>query len=304
MKQALIYKLLSILSTLTGKFFLYITPSENNQLGMTAVQDKQGVWYVGNVYDKNDITYGIAQNGHTEANETDLLNVILPLITPDSGDLSFYDVGANIGYYGLLAAKAYGATVESFEPLSEYSDCIKKSSNINGISDHFRIHKLALSDKKDVVEFTKAGSGSSLEKDFNELPDLEKISVPTDTLDNIYKEKNLAKPDFIKIDVEGHEFSTLKGGEKTINESKPVIFLELCSTLKDIGRSYVNPYYKDTITFFIKNNYEIYCIREKKQLEKWSGKKTINKAGMFLCLEKNKHNSIKERLFSTYKIID
>jgi len=255
MKQLLIYKLLSFLSFATDKFFLYITPSKNNELGKTAVQGKLGVWYVGNVYDKSDFTYSIAQNGDVESEETNLVKDIINEMKQTSDNFSFYDIGANIGYYGLLVAKIYDAKVELFEPLIEYSNCIKKSSEINNVSQNIRIHSLALSDKKGMVNFTKSGSGSSIEGDFIDNKDLEKINIPTDTLDNIYEEKNFIKPDFIKIDVEGHELSVLKGGEKTIFESKPVILIKLCTAPKDSGQSYVNPYYNETIAFLSKKNY-------------------------------------------------
>lgn len=303
MKQALVYKLLSLLSKLTGKFFFYITPSKHNSLGKTAVEDSMGVWYVGNVYDKNDITYGISQNGYVEKEETELLTEIIPLIKPTSGDLSFYDIGANIGYYGLLVAKKYGAQVQSFEPLPEFAECIEKSCILNGITSHLKVNKIALSDKKDVVEFTKAGSGSSLEKTFNELPDLEKISVNTDTLDNVSKVNNFIAPHFIKIDVEGHELSVLKGGAQVISDAKPVIFIELCTTLKDIGRSYTNPYYQDTLSFFEQNSYEMYLIRDNKKMELWSKEKTIDRAGMFLCLNKNTHKTVLDMIEANYKVI-
>lgn len=304
MKQTIVYKLLSFLSFATGKFFLYITPSKNNALGKTAVQDKLGVWYVGNVYDKSDFTYGIAQNGDVESEETNLVKDIIKEMKQTSDNFSFYDIGANIGYYGLLVAKIYGAKVELFEPLIEYSNCIKKSSEINNVSQNIRIHSLALSDKKGMVEFTKSGSGSSIEGGFINNKDLEKINIPTETLDNIYEEKNFIKPDFIKIDVEGHELSVLKGGEKTIVESKPVILIELCTTLKDSGQSYVNPYYKETIAFLNKNNYEIYYIKHDNTLEKWSAKKLIDKAGMFLCLNRVNHSSLQKMIASNYKLID
>jgi hypothetical protein len=40
-------------------------------------------------------------------------------------------------------------------------------------------------------------------------------------------EKNVERLDFIKIDVEGLEYSVLKGGEKTLRKNKPTILLEL-----------------------------------------------------------------------------
>ena len=53
-------------------------------------------------------------------------------------------------------------------------------------------------------------------------------AVPVSTLDGLVAARGLA-PAFIKIDVEGFELDVLEGGERTLRELRPVVFLELNS---------------------------------------------------------------------------
>lgn len=54
---------------------------------------------------------------------------------------------------------------------------------------------------------------------------IESIQVKTTTIDNIYKENNLFKPDLINIDVQGAELMVLKGSESILDNVKS-IFVE------------------------------------------------------------------------------
>lgn len=55
-------------------------------------------------------------------------------------------------------------------------------------------------------------------------PEIQEINVEMNTLDNIIGDN--IKIDFIKIDVEGGEFSVLKGAKKILHKSQPVILFE------------------------------------------------------------------------------
>ncbi len=87
----------------------------------TAALSEYGFWYVGNVFDMSDISYGIAEKGSVEHEETRLVIKILNKLS-QSVNISFYDIGANSGYYGILSAFLYKNKIKvySFEPLLEY----------------------------------------------------------------------------------------------------------------------------------------------------------------------------------------
>lgn len=302
MQQKIVYAILNLFSAVTGKYFLYIKRNEHNQPGKTAIKDRFGTWHVGDVFDKDDFAYGIAQNGLVEEVETHLFNNILTELQKNKENLTVYDIGANIGYYGIMAATEFGAITHSFEPLKEYADCITEASKLNGNSERMHVHNLALSDKNGDAVFTKAGSGSSLEGNFNETANLTKITIPTAKLDDLALRNNLSLPDFVKIDVEGHELAALRGAYQIFTEAKPVFFIELCTSLSGIGRSYVNPYYQETLKYFADLGYQMYLIKDNNELESWNSNKKINKAGMFLCLSTTNHADLIKKLTTTYQV--
>lgn len=302
MQQKIVYAILNLFSAVTGKYFLYIKRSEHNQPGQTAIKDRFGTWHVGDVFDKDDFAFGIAQNGLVEETETHLFNQILIELKKTQSNLTVYDIGANIGYYGIMAATKFGAVTHSFEPLKEYADCITEASKLNGNTERMHVHNLALSDKNGDASFTKAGSGSSLEGNFNETANLTKITIKTARLDDLATELNLSLPDFVKIDVEGHELAALQGARQVLTQAQPVFFIELCTNLNGIGRSYVNPYYSETLKYFSDLGYQMFLIKDNNELECWDAGKSINKAGMFLCLNTSKHKDLLEILSATYQI--
>lgn len=225
---------------ITGKKLFYLTPSKHNALGKTAVWCELGFWYVGNVYDSADIAYGISQNGLVEKDDTELVVKILS----DLDSPVVYDIGANTGYYGILAATKFDATVHSFEPIPEHVSCIKESSRINGKKDAVITHAIALGSKQASLELSLAGSGSTLTKNFLGESSAPTITVAVETLDSL----NLPAPHFIKIDVEGYEWEVLQGAQKTIKNHRPVCFIEIAKTFSE--RNFVHKNWNDIIDFF------------------------------------------------------
>lgn len=237
----------NIFTHITGKKLFYITPNQHNALGKTAAWSDIGFWYVGNVYDSADIAYGIAQNGVVEKEDSDLVISILRKIEHPI----VYDIGANTGYYGILSATKFGATVHSFDPIPEHIYCIKKSAQLNNISEQITTHTIALGNAKNTLQLSIAGSGSSLSKKFIDSSDKQKMSVPVETLDSL----NLPAPHFIKIDVEGYEWEVLQGAKKIIEKHRPICFIEIAKTFPE--RNFTHPNWNDIMTFFIENNYTI-----------------------------------------------
>src|SRR5262249_12911497 len=63
----------------------------------------------------------------------------------------------------------------------------------------------------------------------NTLPDAHSIEVPVKSGDHLCQERRFC-PDVVKIDVEGHEIKVLKGLWETLENNRPLIFLELHPT--------------------------------------------------------------------------
>jgi FkbM family methyltransferase len=137
----------------------------------------------------------------------------------------FYDIGANVGYYSLLASRNVGITglVVAFEPLPR---------NIEYLSRHVRINKLtniliipeALSDHsgKDRFSYNNDTSSCHITPGGN-------LEVTVTTLDKLLKEQLIFPPNIIKVDIEGDEINFLKGAVDTLIVYRPLIFMAIHS---------------------------------------------------------------------------
>src|ERR1700722_18440066 len=113
---------------LTNRVFVYI-PAARFGHAFTAVKSDLGFWYAGNLANRSDIAYYIWCNGQTEPEGTALVLEILGLLKKQKPKLIFYDVGANTGYFGIMAAfVGQGATtVYSFDPVIEHNETERQS---------------------------------------------------------------------------------------------------------------------------------------------------------------------------------
>ncbi len=155
---------------------------------------------------------------------------------------TFFDVGANVGYYTLLAARGVGPAgrVVAFEPFVQNLAHLTRHVTLNRLSNVI-VMPYALSNVQGMLEFKLglngalgclAGVGGERDADDRDAR-AGSVSVPATTLDAFVAQHGLA-PDVLKIDVEGAEMLVLDGGRRTIRERRPVIAL---STHTDALRS-------------------------------------------------------------------
>lgn len=292
--KEIIRKLATLISAKTSYHITIIRKGYGNVLGHTAVKAADGFWYVGNVFDSQDIAYGIASNGKVEEDEHALVTTILKTLLRSS-DIAVYDIGANTGYYGMLAANLDKERVQtySFEPLPQHTSCIRENIRINGF-EKSSVFEFALGEKDEEKTFYTAGSGSTFDPSFIGGSPEEQVSVKIRRLDEVVTAENLQKPDFIKIDVEGHELQVLKGATSTIKASLPVLFIEVVQTLKSIGRSYVNKEFLNTFSLLEEMGYETFT-SDGGGVTKFDPQQKIDGVRMYLFLHKN-HSEIKKAL--------
>jgi len=140
----------------------------------------------------------------------------------------FVDIGAHIGFFTMLAAHlAPEGKVISFEPMSENFEQLTRNVAINNlknvstfnaaISDRTGQHTLNIDPHND--------GGHSMEDKWCYVS--EPVSVDVITFDSWMIDNAVDRIDFIKIDVEGHEFAVIEGMLETIRSVKPkIIFCE------------------------------------------------------------------------------
>ena len=134
----------------------------------------------------------------------------------------FFDVGANVGYYTILASPLVSdeGRVVAFEPVMRNLTFLQRHVQLNS-AQNVSILPFAVSDSCGLARFS-FGSGHAL--GHLDKAERSKTIVPTITLDRIAEEMGII-PDVIKIDVEGGESEVLAGAARILKQAKPAIFL-------------------------------------------------------------------------------
>ncbi len=137
-----------------------------------------------------------------------------------------YDMGANVGYYSLIASVLLGRMggVIAFEPDVRNISFLRRHLSLNHIN-NVEIMEAAVSDQSGTGVFCQEPSRS-----MGRLSDESGVAVRTVALDDFIRESHFPKPDVMKIDVEGAEMRVLRGAERILSELQPLIFLATHST--------------------------------------------------------------------------
>lgn len=135
------------------------------------------------------------------------------------------DIGANIGNHTLVFSTC-AAQVHAFEPLPEVYSVLAGNVAANGIT-NVRTHQIALSDCNDTAEIFIGNAKNLGMSSFDARDDhAGSVRVSRRIGDELLAELGVGKVDFIKIDVEGHEYPALLGLFNTLKRDLPFITLE------------------------------------------------------------------------------
>lgn len=145
----------------------------------------------------------------------------------------FYDVGANIGVYTLMAAKLMNVKTFAFEPDIMSAKCLHENIFLNDVSSNVTVFTCALSNYNGIANFhiSSLSPGSALHSLF--IPNkfaakrntlLSRISVYR--LDDIISYLKLTPPTKIKIDIDGMDFDVLLGAEMCLKNSIKEVLVE------------------------------------------------------------------------------
>jgi FkbM family methyltransferase len=143
---------------------------------------------------------------------------------------TFFDIGANVGFITLLAARLVGPTgrVVAFEPVPANAAAVRENLALNGI-DWVEVHETAVA--------RSAGRASLIVSDVSAFSRLASINVPTgaresievavNSIDEFVANGARTAPDVVKIDVEGAELEVIEGMRETLAEHHPVLLCEV-----------------------------------------------------------------------------
>ncbi len=142
----------------------------------------------------------------------------------------FCDVGANIGYYSMLASSIVGqdGRVIAFEPDPAHVALIESAARLNRFS-QIEVHAVALAAERGHATLPRnplnAGDQSLLAANASAASDT--IEVDVSTLDGILAKTLGDRPvDLLKIDTEGAEGLVLAGASRTLDTPGLEILLE------------------------------------------------------------------------------
>ncbi len=147
-----------------------------------------------------------------------------------------FDIGANIGAHTLHFARLVGPTgrVFAFEPTDYAAAKIRLNLAINpelGRRVDFQ-QRFLVADKAEVLPSSVAArwpvahDHSDLNADHLGKPETLANALPV-TADDFCEAENLRRIDFVKIDVDGHEYPVLRGFRRSLERFRPAILMEL-----------------------------------------------------------------------------
>ena len=165
----------------------------------------------------------------------------------------FYDIGANIGQYGIYAALRAGADtrVVCFEPESANFATLNANIVMNGIATRVTAYLVALSDATgigtlQVVDASMSGGAlHQLDADADQIDvdadwaGFHPQGVLTTSLDELVYARGLPCPNHVKIDVDGHEPAIVRGAARLLTDERLLsVLIELDNPIERVRAAF------------------------------------------------------------------
>ena len=149
------------------------------------------------------------------------------------------DIGANVGYFGVIAGTVVdrdrGGSIHLIEANPRLAELVFKTLNVTGLVGMATITAAAVSDRPGTLRLHLPqhlwGSAylghaddtfrDSIESTTGRPMALDaEIVVPAITLDDFTAERGITRVDLVKIDIEGHEQAAYAGMQRVIEENR------------------------------------------------------------------------------------
>lgn len=167
------------------------------------------------------------------------------------------DIGANFGYYGVIAAQKVDknkGSVILFEANPKLIPYVNKTLSVNWLNEKAHVEQMAVADKEGNVTLNimkdYIGSSSLLSAEHMDgymhgkmsvIKTDDKVSVKATTLDKYCENKGLKELDLIKMDIEGFEDKAYQGMRKIVEASPNLtLFIEFTQKSYDDPEKFYN----------------------------------------------------------------
>lgn len=145
-------------------------------------------------------------------------------------DEVFWDIGANVGYFTLVAATALAnrGQIVVFEPGNNAFARLTENLSLNPFT-NIKIYQLAVSDREGEAVLHVSGDIADSSASLFELGGSRSGHevCRTVALDQFLAAENLRPPTLIKVDAEGAELAVLQGAQDLISQSPPLFLMEM-----------------------------------------------------------------------------
>lgn len=152
-----------------------------------------------------------------------------------------YDIGAYQGVFTLFFARASGLAgqVVAFEPNPANYRRILENAALNRF-EHIRAFNMALGKTEGTATLVYRDCERSMgsiepaqQEELRGWGGVEHVEAAVAALDGLIAKEGLPPPDFVKIDVEGHEMAVLEGMACALAEHRPQLFIEVHGVERD-----------------------------------------------------------------------
>jgi len=183
-----------------------------------------------NSEDMSRISSSIATSGRYDLAQTE---IVRKFVKPG---MTFVDIGANIGYFTLLASKLVGprGLVVAYEPENLNYSLLSKSITANNLK-NVRAIQEGVYDRTGRLSLFLADPTNPEAHSLTQRHSTGRQEIRTTTLDELYRTLNKRKLDFIKIHV-GAEPQILRGAEEVLGSANPIIMMTFAQKLWDDER--------------------------------------------------------------------
>jgi FkbM family methyltransferase len=189
--------------------------------------------------------------------ENDVTQLLSTALRPG---MVFFDIGANLGYYTLLASARVGRQghVHAFEPAPAQYRHLEMNARLNQAR-NVTLNNCALAETAEEREFyLSEGWNHGTHSLGNAAGKTGGIRISCATLDEYVHRARVARIDVMKVDVEGAEWLVFRGGERTFSLAPPrLLVFEACERhAQALGFSTV-----EVKKFLARRGYSIYRLR-------------------------------------------
>ena len=173
--------------------------------------------------DDTGISLDLARNGIREAIPS---LVLLREIKPD---MVYYDLGANIGYYALLAAviisKGKGKVI-AIEPEPNNFRILQLNIQANNYDSYVKAHQCAISNRTGTANMVVTSKSNAHYLTNNSSSNHNTIEVPCFSLPDFIEQQEDKAIDFLRMDIEGSEYLILPTIYKLMETGINAMFIE------------------------------------------------------------------------------